>query len=98
MIEVSKLKLWILRLLLFIYSGICLYIAGVYWEKGIRYVSETSSNPNPSEAAKLLGPPLMKSSEQWLMASGVIFAIFLYSIFLRSKKITDANPQIDATD
>lgn len=96
MIEVSKLKLWILRLLLFIYSGICLYIVGVYWEKGIRYGSETSSNP--SEAAKLLGPPLMKSSEQWLMASGVIFAIFLYSIFLRSKKITDAKPQIDATD
>jgi glucose uptake protein GlcU len=52
-----------------------------YWDAGIMYVAETSSNPYPSERAKVMGPLLMGQSRTWLRR-GVILTGFTAMVLL----------------
>jgi len=48
-----------------------------YWNAGIVYVAETSSNPNPSERARVMGSLLMGKSTAWFNTGAILTALIV---------------------
>ena len=64
----------------FLVGGLwCFYQAAWYWGEGFPYIAETSSNPHPSEKAKIMGPLLMGKSRAWLWGGVVCVALLIAS-------------------
>ena len=65
----------------------CFIAALKYYGYGMPYVAETSSNPTPSETAKVLGPQMMNSAQKWFYY-GLGFIIALTAtLFIKKKRI-----------
>jgi hypothetical protein len=60
----------------------CFILSGQYFDQGIMYVAETSSNPHPSETAKVMGPYLMDKSRSWLLAGVGCVALLVVALLL----------------
>ena len=73
-VKLSRRSLAVIVICLTLMGGAvwCFAKSVQYWDAGIMYVAETSSNPHPSERAKVMGPLLMGQSRTWLRR-GVIF-------------------------
>ena len=67
----------LLSLVLLVGAVWCFILSAQYFNQGIMYVSETSSNPYPSETAKVMGPYLMGRSRIWLLAGVGCFALIV---------------------
>jgi len=80
-------KLWLLalRLLLTVAAITCFAFSIKYFGDGLPYVAATSSNPHPSETAKVMGHELMANSTNFLITGLVFLAVLLATLFVKTK-------------
>jgi hypothetical protein len=89
----SKRRVLIVLGLIFLVGAVwCFFKSVQYFDAGIMYVAETSSNPRPSERAKIMGPLLMGKSRAWLRG-GLVFTALMVALlvinWLRSVDTSD---------
>jgi len=80
----SKLLLILIRLILIVVAVGCFREAIKFFDAGMPYVAETSSNPHPSEAAKIMGPKLMDSSRTFFIAGLACSATLIATLFIKA--------------
>jgi hypothetical protein len=80
----SKLLLISIRLILIVVAFGCFVEAYKFFDAGMPYVAETSSNPHPSEAAKMMGPKLMDSSRTFFFAGLACLATLIATLFIKA--------------
>src|SRR5205085_33905 len=80
-----KLAIWSIRLGSIIGAIFGFVAAARYFDAGMLYVSETSSNPHPSETAKLMGPRLMQRASALFFFAIICIVLFIVSFFILRK-------------
>jgi hypothetical protein len=80
----SKLLLILIRLILIVVAVGCFREAIKFFDAGMPYVAETSSNPHPSEAAKIMGPKLMDSSRNFFILGLACSATLIATLFIKA--------------
>jgi hypothetical protein len=90
-----KLVSWSIRLCSVIGATFCFVEAARYANAGMLYVAETSSNPHPSETAKLLGPQLMQRASAFFFFAFICIALFVVSFFILRKNQNRADAPQD---
>jgi hypothetical protein len=87
--------IWMFRFLL-VAAIIGFFLKGnEYWKEGIPYVSITSSNPNPSEDAKIMGPLMMRNSQTCLFFSVACFALLVISFLKITRRFLAKENETD---
>ena len=81
MVQVSKWKIWILRLLLL--AGTIFSFQN--WNYYSSFVMIYNKNPHPTEYMKTLYPDMEKAATQWLISSLIFLSAFAFTFFLKSK-------------
>ena len=81
----SKLLLILIRLILIVATVGCFVEACKFFDAGMPYVAETSSNPHPSEAAKIMGPKLMDSSRTFFFVGLACSAMLIATLFIKAR-------------
>jgi hypothetical protein len=56
-----------------------------FFDAGMPYVAETSSNPHPSETAKIMGPKLMDSSRNYFILGLACSATLIATLFIKAR-------------
>jgi hypothetical protein len=64
----------------------CLVRASEYFDAGMPYVAELSSNPTPSEAAKAMGPHMMHKAQLFFFFAVAGAVILVASIFIGKRR------------
>lgn len=82
----KTIALWLIRLVLLIAAIICLVEAGRYFNTGMPYVAETSSSPQPSETAKIMGPRLMNSAQLYFYLGIAGIVLVAATFFIKKKR------------
>jgi hypothetical protein len=77
----------VLRAVLAVGTLASLFISYWYFDLGLPLVAERSSNPDPSEAARVIGPGLMDHGTKWLCVAIGCLVILVATFFItpRSK-------------
>jgi hypothetical protein len=84
-LAIRKSWLLALRLLLTVAAITCFAFSIKYFDGGMPYVAETSSNPHPSETAKVMGQEMMANSTNFLISGLVILAVLFATLFVKTK-------------
>ena len=58
----------------------CFYLAVQCFDGGIMWVAITSSNPHPSETAKIMGPYWMRKATNWFWLGTAFLALWIASL------------------
>ena len=88
----SKSKLLLVRLFLIIVAAGCFIAAYKYFDAGLPYAAEVSSNPHPSEAAKIMAPRMMSSSRTYFIAGLACSVILIATFAINVKAPTGRSP------
>ncbi len=81
MVQVSKWKIWILRL--FLLAGIIFSLQN--WNYYSSFVMIYHKNPHPSEYMENLYPDMEKAATRWLISSLIFLFAFAFTFLLKSK-------------
>jgi len=80
----SKLLLILIRLILIVVAIGCFVEAYKFFDAGMPYVAVISSNPHPSEEAKIMGPKMMSSSKTFFIAGLACSATLIATLFIKA--------------
>jgi hypothetical protein len=80
----SKSKLLLIRLFLIAVTVGCFMEAYKFFDAGMPYVAMISSNPHPSEEAKIMGPKMMSSSRYFFIAGLTCSATLIATLFIKA--------------
>jgi len=81
MAQVSKWKIWILRLLLL--AGTIFSLQN--WNYYSSFVMIYHKNPHPTEYMENLYPDMEKAATRWLISCLIFLSAFVFTFFLKSK-------------
>lgn len=87
MVQVSKWKIWILRLLLLAGTIFSFH----FYDDYSSFVMIYHKNPHPNEYMKTLYPEMEKASTRWLISSLIFLSAFVITFFLKSKSTRSQN-------
>ena len=84
-LDTSYMVKAILRIVLVLGAAGCFVASWRYFDAGVMYVAETSSNPHPSEVARVMGPRVMGYFKLYFW-SGVACVVALALSFIRKSR------------
>ena len=84
-LAIRKSWLLALRLLLTVVAITCFAFSIKYFGDGLPYTAVISSNPHPSETAKVMAHEMMANSTNFLITGLVFFAALFATLFVKKK-------------
>ena len=79
---------WVLRSALVMGGIVSLIFSYHYCSSGIPYVAVTSSNPNPSDVARVMGPRMMDLGMKWLYVAILCVLVFAATFLIKRRQKT----------
>jgi hypothetical protein len=80
----AKSRRLLIRLFLLIVAVGCFTEAYRFLDAALPYVAVISSNPHPSETAKIMGPKMMGNARIWFIAGLACLAILTATLFIKA--------------